>query len=264
MTGIFIVDGMTVQIRNLSISLDEEGNFSATGPEIGVSYDACIAWAKIALAHRDSARERMSKRRDVWNSDVQEADKSRVLEEEFAATMQAVVAAATCIDALYDQIVRFSPISAETRASWMKKRTARYVQVAETLRATFRIKPEGMKQVISTLRPMYRLRDASVHPSSYVHLPYRHPELDIATDWRLTTFRGDVADMFVCAAVGLLWDITRGTKYRSEELTKFIEGFRAKIERILPEGKPEPALKTVTFDIPPRTNARGFQNSENG
>lgn len=255
MAGIFIIEGMQLHISEFSISADEEGNVSSNGPTIKVAYDTCIAWAKIALRHKKEAKLLAEQRREIWEKQASPNERAYALEEEFHASMQAAVAAATCIDALYDHIIPLAPIDAKIRTAWKRKKTARYAQVTEAFRAAFNIKPEELKPMSETIKATYLLRDASVHPSNAVRLPYKHPELDILTDWRLTTFRGDVADILVCSAVGLLWDITRGEKYRSKELTKFIDGFRKKVDALLPEGKPIADNKTITFDIPPRIKA---------
>ncbi len=250
MLGVFIIEGMTISLRNLSISMDEDGEVKITGPDVFVSYDACIAWARIALSLREPALSSMEERRKIWRDQPSEDDKAKSLEKEFAATMQAVVAAVTCIDALYDQVAPHAPIGDATKESWRRKRTARHTQIAETLRAAFRINAQDMKNVRHLLRAMYTLRDASVHPSSTPQPPHPHPELPIVTDWRLTAFRGDVADMFICSALRILWDITRGTKY--EKLRDYADQLKGKLERLLPNGKPDPHNATVNFFVPPK------------
>lgn len=69
-------------------------------------------------------------------------------------------------------------------------------------------------------------------------------------DWRFTVFRGDVADVIVCVALGLLWDISQGKAYRSDELTKFMDGFQKRVKKLLPDGKPKPKVAEVTFRLP--------------
>ena len=231
--------------------MDSDGNVTTTGPDVTLTYDACITWARIALGHRNVANAKMKTRRAVWSSEeIDEEQRALSLEAEFYASMQAVVASVTCVDALYDHLLPYSPIAPATRAAWSRNRTARHIQIAETIRATFLLKPEDARVVRNALMTMFTLRNAAVHPSNAPCAPYPHPELDIATDWRLTAFRGDVADNFTCVALGLLWDITRGTKYRSPELTKFITRFRERVDQLLPDGKLHPRNPSATFTIP--------------
>ena len=255
--GIYIIEGMTLKISNLSIHMSDEGNITQEGPDFAVGYDACIAWARIALEHRDMAKAKMEARRVVWRSEeLDECQRGRSLEAEFYAAMQAVVASVSCIDALYDHLLPYSPIDTATKKAWSSNKTARYIQIAETVRAAFAITPTETKALREGLQAMFSLRDAAVHPSNAPREPYPHPELDIATDWRLTVFRGDVADSFVCNAVGLLWDVTRGSKFRTPELAKFIEQFRERVDRLLPDGRPLPDNLSVTYRIPRRSGAK--------
>lgn len=254
MAGIFVIKGMTLGVSNFSLHIDDEGNVTAEGPDLTIAYDACIAWAKIALEHRDTANAKMENRRIAWRSEeIDEAQRAQSLEAEFYASIQAVTASVTCIDALYDHLLPYSPITSVIKKSWSCNRTARYIQITETIRATFAIKPKGAKAIRESFRAMFTLRNAAIHPSNALCEPYPHPELGISTDWRLTAFRGDVADTFVCHAVGLLWDITRGTKFRTLELTKFMGRFRERVDRLLPDGKPIPSSPSVTYTIPKRS-----------
>lgn len=257
MSGIFLIMGMNFGISNLSFQIDDEGNFTSKGPDLTIAYDACIVWAKIALEHRDMAKDKMTTRRAKWRSEETDVgQRASSLEAEFHATMQAVVASVTCIDALYDHLAPYAPIPPATKEAWSRKGTARYKQITETIRATFAIKPKEAKAVRQIFHGMFALRNAAVHPSNAHCQPYPHPELEVATDWRLTVFRGDVADFFVCNAVGLLWDITRGTRYRTPELTEFISHFRERVDRLLPDGKPSPDVPSVTFTIPKRSGSK--------
>ncbi|MGZ2472611.1 hypothetical protein [Sinorhizobium medicae] len=251
MTGIFVLEGMTLRIPRISISIDDNGNLSSEPITLEVAYDACIAWGRIALTHRAEAIQRMEDRKAVWSDETREGDeRARVLVEEFRASIQAVVASAICIDALYDHLVPHSGIPETTRAAWARKKTPRYVQVAETIRSTFRVKPDEAKKLKENLTHLFKLRDVAVHPSNMPRQPHKHPQLDIATDWVFTTFRGDVADVFVCIALGIVWDITRASKYKNTQLSKFIEEFRKRVEELLPDGKPVPLMNEVTAFLP--------------
>lgn len=264
MDGIFVIKGMSLIMEEFTISLNRKtGEVTSDGPKVLVSYDACIAWARIALSHREEALRRMEDRRQVWASkSPTEQAKAETLQLEFAASMQAVVAAVTCVDALYDHLVPFAPIPQSTRDAWREKGTPRSVQVAETIRATFKVPQDTGKQIADNLKTMYRLRDAAAHPSSAPRQPHKHPELDIGTDWRLTTFRGDVADLFVCAALGWVWDVYQGTSYRTHELEEFMGRFRERVDELLPGGRPERKFKTVNFHIPDRVVAARPSNDQ--
>lgn len=255
MNGIYVTKGMKLSLSQLSISIDEAGNPSITGPTVSLAYDACIAWAKIALDHRAAARENKAVRMSAWAAGDDEEAKSSGLEAEFASSMQAIVAAATCIEALYDQIAPYCPVSAETKEAWRKKGTARPAQVAESIRCTFNLSQAEFAKAKDRLEKLYMLRDTSVHPPSAVQPPQVHPDLNLATDWRFVTFRSDVADVVVCSVINTLFDITERPNFRSKGLASFVGDLRQKLEGILPDGRPKSHLETVTFPLPPRGNA---------
>lgn len=216
-----------------------------------MSYDACIPWAKSALQHRKNSLDALHERIAAWKTDVvDEVSRARTLESEFSHSTQAIVSSAICLDAFYDHIARYAPIDSSTRASWRTKKVARYSQVAETLRSTFNLKQNEFGLVRDYPKLVYKLRDAAVHPSNKPTPALPHPDLGISTDWRLVAFRGDVADGLVCSCLGLLWDLSHGSKYRNKELEPFIAGFRARLHELIPDGKPVPVYETVEVSFP--------------
>ena len=253
--GIFLAEGMTFGISDMAFGFDSAGEPSMR-IKLTLSYDACIAWAKIALTHREGALRSLEERRAAWSNESRDDEsneqRGRSLVAEFQSSIQAVVAAATCIDALYDHITRMNLIQPETRRAWIRKRRPRYVQVSETLRVAFNIKPSIFNAFKENLKAIYVLIDYSVHPSSKPEPPYPHPEIDILTSWSLAAFRGDVADMFVCSALGLLWETGQRSKHKSAELSDFMSGFKARVQEILPTGPLLPQSPQVRFTLPPR------------
>ncbi|QTG12578.1 hypothetical protein G6M86_04660 [Agrobacterium tumefaciens] len=247
--GIFIIRGMTVSVADFSTSLDEHG-LPQNHLELHVGYDACVPWARIALNQRDEALTAMTERTHAWESDVDEFLKAETMEKEFQHASQAIVASAICMDAFYDHVARHAPITSSIRNLWRQKKTARYIQIAETLRATFRIKQNEFKALRDFLKILFKLRDAAVHPSNTPKAPVIYPGLSISTDWRLTAFRGDVSDPLICSCIGLIWDLTRGADFRTIELTNFMNGLRSRWDGLLPEGRPVPNYPTATFTLP--------------
>ncbi len=100
---------------------------------------------------------------------------------------------------------------------------------------------------------LFDLRDWIVHPSSTAERHHQHPEIGESTDWRLGTYRGEVADLFVCLTLGGLWDVTHVSDHTTPELSRFMDGLRARVDELLPDGKPLPRNNTLTIFIPDRT-----------
>jgi len=247
---VFIIKGMSISVSNLTISLDGTQPSSLS---LELSFDSCEAWARIALAHQAAALAAGAHRAQVWSDHTSSEDlKAEALMQEFSACMQAVVSSAICIDALYDHVVQYAPVSRDVRSAWKNKKTARYKQVCETIRSAFRLNGEQTAVTKSFLKILYGLRDSSVHPTSKPHPPMSHPDLGIASDWRLGSFRSDVADFMVATALGMIWDLAHLGRYRSPELGKFMEAFRVRLEELMPGGRPVPGLPSVTVFIPNR------------
>ncbi|HLS18547.1 MAG TPA: hypothetical protein VK090_01955 [Paracoccaceae bacterium] len=250
MTNIFIMDGMTFALREARLR-DGTDDKPILDVKFEIAYDACIAWARIALRHRCDAVKAMNRRRHIWaDASAAGRNKGESLEEEFQSSMQAVVAAATCLDAFYDHILPLSPICDDTKKLWRQNRTSRAKQVSEVVRTTFKIPQNQMKTSRNTIINLYRLRDSSLHPSSTPQPAFEHPELDIATDWRIAAFRGDVADLLVCQIVGLLWDLTRYSRSSCKRLTDFQNRYQAKLDQLLPGGKPASYSNAVRLRMP--------------
>ena len=251
MTGIMLLNGMSLHLSGLSLSIDESGNISAPNAEFHVSYDACITWAGIAKLQGAEALSAMELRRRTWNETDDSELRGNCLRNEFFASVQAVIAAATTLDALYAQLKLLDTIPKEITNAWAKNRKPRSSQVAETVRMTFDIQDQLFTDFRTAIKHIYRLRDLAVHPSAIKTKPYKHPELDVGLEWRFTTYRGDVADIMVTYVLNLIWELAHFSKFKNEKVKKYIEGLNNKIQNLLPDGKPTPRSTNVSFDIPP-------------
>lgn len=225
--------------------------------ELKMSQDTCIAWAKIALARRQDALEHQKKRREISSSGVPvDSELAEAMENEFQESMQAVVAAAICLDALYDHLWPHAGISEETRKCWMEKRTARAKQIKETMRSALKLNNKETGDLAQHVEALFKLRDLAVHPSNDPNVCIMHAELKQATEWRFATFRGDVADIMVCKTLLSLWDAAHRSKHAGGELDKFQTGFKARLIALLPKGVPEPDAKSVEISYPDPSRRR--------
>ncbi len=250
MFGIFILKGMALEASEFTLSVGEDGKISSR-LSLSLGYDACTAWAHIAQTHRKEALNCMDRRRTVWSDTAADENiRGTSLEEEFFASAQAITAAAICFDAFYDHLNRCAPVPQSIHEAWLKKKTARYIQISETIRAAFKITAADAKQLKSTLKAIFMLRDRVVHPSSAALAPQPHPEIGVSTEWRFSVYRGDVADTIVCQVIGLLWDLSRFTKFKSEKISRFMEGFKSRLDGLLPDGRPVPLNATVNYFLP--------------
>jgi hypothetical protein len=124
---------------------------------------------------------------EAWATTSDDAFSTALLAES-AASMQATVAAATAIDALYASIKNCYVLPQPLVDAWKRNGTARFKQVAELLRRALGITPRQAVLVRRALEHIYRFRDWSVHPPAQAQQPLRHPTFNSVMEWRLATF----------------------------------------------------------------------------
>ena len=238
MAGIFISRGITVAIPEggLAIGIGSDGKPTAN-LTLHVHYDVCPTWCDLAFRHLADARTARDDRIDAW-AGSDEDHKSRCLEREFEASMQAIMAAAIAFDAFYSVIqtyVRLPPLLAQ---QWRNKRTARYVQIVEVVRRAFHLKPKGTAILRQNLKEIYRFRDLAVHPSGKIQAPLRHPEMDVGVEWRFAHFRAQSAESIVNAATGMLWDLASNGKPANNKIREYMGTLRQRLAVLFPPTHP--------------------------
>ena len=238
MTGIFISRGMTiaVPVGGLTITFGHDGKPNAN-LKLHVRFDVCSTWCELALRHLADARSRCADRIVAW-AGTNEDYKATSLEREFEASMQAIMAAATALDAFYSVIqthVQLPPLLVE---QWRTKRTPRYSQITEVLRRGFHLKPKGTAVLRQNLREIYRFRDLAVHPSGKIQAPILHPEIDVGVEWRFVHFRAHNAEMLVNAATGMLWDLVNNGRPGDKTILDYMKMLRQRLAELFPLGHP--------------------------
>jgi len=196
--GVFVGRGVSLRLRNLQI------RFGPDGPEIPpvtveLSLGMAPFWLEIALKHLAEAEAHHGVLLAAKPDDGQ--GRAVALEGEFCSGMQAIVAAATAIDALYAQVKPFAEIPDDVAAAWTTNGTARYKQVAEVLRRAFHLKDRRAANLRRALKETYRFRDWAVHPESSFSVPVLHPDLGAGTEWRFVAFGFAIAKQIVRAAL---------------------------------------------------------------
>jgi len=197
--GIVVPKGASLRLTNLRIG------WGPKGPEVGpatveLSLHMAPVWIEIALGHLVDSEEHRLRRLAAAKDDKA----SSSAEGEFVAAMQAIVAAATALDAFYALIKPLAGISEEMSATWRVKGTARYKQVAEVLRRGFALQPKPSDRLRQMLKEIYRFRDWAVHPPAGFSLPVQHPESGTGVEWRFVAFRFDNARAAVRSALGCI------------------------------------------------------------
>jgi hypothetical protein len=228
---------MTLSIADLQIRIGPNGEIEAGPIKVNVRYDVTPTWLVIAMAHRAAAGEARARREAAWTADDEDA-KSNALEAEFQASMQAIVAAAVCWEALYGILVDHVELPAGLTQRWRTKRVSRHVQVTEVVRRAFKLKPNGVKTLRQNLKEVYHYRDLAIHPSGIVREAIHHPELQVGTEWRFVYFRASNAALSVTCSAAMIWDLANNGNPASDAIAKYQETLRVRLTRLFPDGPP--------------------------
>jgi hypothetical protein len=227
MPGIFITKGMT-------ITIPAGTNFLAGAIAVKAHYDVCPTWLRLSIEHLHAARTCRDERVLAWQKDNLEK-KVATLEREFEASMQAIVAAAIAIDAFYAVVKdKMGPKRAPKRikSAAKKKRPSRSSQVSETIKLAFGLKQNGFKILRENVAKIYDLRDRAVHPKGDAGDTIEHPELQVGVEWRLALYRYDNAFGIVRFTIGILDDLARNGRPKSDSLKSYMQNFGRETETL--------------------------------
>ena len=237
MPGVFISRGMQITIPSFSIRIRDDGELESDPLTLHVRFDVCPTWIQVATRHLHDAKLAKARRDEVWPGTDENA-KVTALEAEFEASMQAIMAAAISWDALYAILREYVTIPPAMAQKWRQGGTARYTQVAETVRRAFALKPKGAALLRSNLKALYTFRDMAVHPSGKIAAPLLHPELDVGMEWRFVYFRARNAEMAVLGAAGMLWDLATNGRSKDPKITEYQKTLVERLQEAFPAGVP--------------------------
>lgn len=200
-----------------------------------VQYDVCPTWLRLALDHLAESNRQRELRVIAWHG-VNDDEKAKTLHAEFRASLQAIVCAATAVDATYASVNRLISVPLSVRQAWQKNRTPRFAQVHEVLRRAFCIGNNHAKGMYAGLREIYRLRDSAVHPAAEMKPLVLHPELKVPVEWQFDLYRAQNAATVVAGVGQLLWSLSHNRKPRHQSVVNFASNMRLYLSELYPGG----------------------------
>lgn len=218
--GIMINRGTQFSISDLRFTISPDGMLDGGKPTLSLSLDLTSYWLEIAVSQFENA----SKHHDELLLAEGAEDKERIstaMEAECKACMQAFAAAAIALDAFYAAVKDRCPIPPELVATWQTKGTARYKQIAEVFRRSFRVGPRSAVRLRKEIREIFKWRDRTVHPMSARTRPVLYQELSVGTEWRFVAFRAENARLVVGAALSIIAQLLARPREKHAELVKF-------------------------------------------
>ena len=192
-------------------------------------YDACSRWLEFAVRYASDAQVAKSAR--VAASREANETATPELEWEFEASMQAIVACATAVEAL-ETMLR---VCIEVPGSLLEEPQeagGEEARMAEVLQRALRLSPAARDALGRNLGEILRFRDLAVGKIPKVERLVLHPELDRGVEWRLAYFRCENALMIVRASLQLVRDLASFGKPRDSNLREYLCRLRSRIEAI--------------------------------
>jgi hypothetical protein len=216
--GMRVVKGTQVRIGagGLVIHADEKSPTVLFQTRLSVAWQ----WFEIAISNLRICKNSY----DEFIQDLQQNAPGKVddpLWRSCSAGMQAVIAVAFALDGIYAEVKQQFPLPVELTTKWKEKKTARYAQIAETSRRTFRIPGENAKMLRTMLRSIFNLRDKAVHPPADFSLPVPFGNSGVIVDTTLAAFQYDG----VRGVVGFGFSILRmieNTTRQEESIKSFV------------------------------------------
>ncbi|MEO3474333.1 hypothetical protein AAFN86_20870 [Roseomonas sp. CAU 1739] len=236
--GIFITKGMTIAIPpgGLKIVEGADGTVSTT-LTLHLAMDMSLHWLRIALDHARACEIASDELRAIWK-DGTSAVEIAALEAGFRAGMQACSAAAFTIDAFYATTKHYAPIPPDVVDVWRRNRTARAVQIAETLRLAFAISEPKFHELRDALDGLFMLRGEAVHPTGHPQQAVHHPILALAVERRLGIFNAENARRAANNALAIMADLTSRPRAKGEQFRAYCERTKAEIAPLVEEWLP--------------------------
>ncbi len=231
--GLFITKGMILSIPKFSLSINENGEITSNDMIIHTGLDMCPYWVEISYEHLGKTEDIHNQLISAKNSN-NESLMGDLLQKEFTSGMQSIMAGCIAIDSYYASIKDFAGIPESLKQTWKKNGTARYIQIAETLKRTFIIPQDTFRKIRELLKQSFRLRDMAVHPKYGTDLPVVYPEINKISDWRYSAFRYANAKAVVGHSLSIIYQ-TASQKQddKKQEKKIYCENLAKKLDPIL-------------------------------
>lgn len=210
-------------------SLPGEAPMPATESTPYVHFDVCPTWLELAIRHLSDAQVAQAARVEAWKR-ADENARAGALQWEFEASMQAIVAAATAIDALYAAVRPRVKLPQLLVDKWREKRTPRHIQIAEVLRRALSLGPRAARPLRQNLGEISRFRILAVDPSGMTDAPILHPELRVGVEWRFAYFRSDNALLIVKVTLRLILELLASSKPQDSEVQAYRDTLWSRLE----------------------------------
>jgi hypothetical protein len=192
-------------------------------------FDVCPTWLELAIRHlSDAGAAQVSRVAECRGTDgIAEIG---MLQWEFEASLQAVVACGIAVQAFGAAIQSKVQLPQQVNDEWQRQGTPRYIQISEVLRRAFGLNAKNASGVRQCLGEILRFHDLAIDPSQKSGATVFHPGLSTAVEWRFAYFRYENALLIVRATLRLIWELVALGKPYEADVEKYVDGLRPKVE----------------------------------
>jgi hypothetical protein len=231
MPGVRITVGCDLQVSNIRIEIDNDGNLVSPSMTMKLRTDMWPFWLRDAVEAAVAARRHSEKIPEVRRTGDEDI-LSYVMTEELRATMRAISASAFAIDGFYAAVKARTPPHPH-QSQWLSNRTSRAAQISTTLAYSLKLKNEASKGLSQRLKSIFRFRDSAVHLDSKYREAIHRPDVDTGVDWHFVMFRAENAINATFATVNTLDQLVSVFDRSTTELINYKTVARKAMNEIL-------------------------------
>jgi hypothetical protein len=211
--------GTTFGVSNFSLTIGPDGAIESDAT-FTLSLDLTPYWLEIAVVQARQALADHAELLDAFRVEDQvRIDKA--MEAECKASMQTFAAAAIALDAFYARVKEDVPIPPELVAQWRANGAARYKQITELFRRSFRVGNRSAVMLRKHIREIFDWRDRTVHPPAMAGQPVFYEELSVGTEWRFVVFRAHNARLIAGSALSIVAQLLARPRSEHVALSKY-------------------------------------------
>lgn len=226
---VFITRSSPVQVTNFELRFDENGQMQSS-LSLATGYLMYPQWLHLAVALAREAKNASIKTDRAWQSDDGKRQQD-ALEREVRYVAGAVTASVASIDGLYGWL-RHIEAKEPNRTVPKRKRTARFAQVSELIRVSFKIDEHPSSRIRKHLKTMFDLRDQAIHPNPVPSTPVKHPRLMSLMNQNLANFHADNAIGCAQSAANIIDGVFEVSRSDDERVKKHIQQLKPEITKI--------------------------------
>lgn len=194
-------------------------------------FDICPTWLELAGRHLSDAQAARFARIAAWGG-TNETAKLGALDWEFEASLQAIVACGTSVEAFGAAVESKIQLPQSLRDEGSDNGVPHTGRVAEAILKAFSLDSQAAIGVRQCIGEILRFRDLGIDPSHKGDDLIFHPELGAGVEWRFAYFRYENALSIAQATLWLIWKLVASGNPNDGGVQEYVDALRPRIEAL--------------------------------